>query len=262
MLYLLYSVKGEISLDLKQLINKYHDKLTDNDLHILSFILDNPTEIQELNIVDLAKKCHTSKSTILRLAQKLGYSGFSELKYAIKPSEVKSPANVDYMEQQKQDINTTLKLFSQSDLSELIEKIDHADRIFGYGTGWGQQNALKELSRNLMSCKKYMLSIPAKTEFDLNMPLITKDDLVIIISLSGDIKDIVENVNTLNMRGVPIISITSFTNNNLASLAPYNLYYQVTPLTINHKPELGSFITLSLVCDSLFRKYVEFMAFT
>lgn len=249
-------------MELQQLINTYHDKLTENDLYILTVILDNQDVMQEINIVDLAKKCHTSKSTILRLTQKLGYSGFSEFKYAIKPVQQTPVTTLDYMARQKQDIDTTLKLLSQTDLTKMIETIHQAERIFGYGTGWGQQNAVKELSRNLMSCKKYMLSIPAKTEFDLNMPIITKDDLVIIISLSGDIKDLEENVKTLNMRGVPILSITSFTNNNLASLAPYNLYYQVTPLTINHKPELGSFITLSLICDSLFRKYVEFMAYT
>lgn len=249
-------------MELKQLINKYHDKLTENDLYILTVILDNQEVMQDINIVNLAKKCHTSKSTISRLTQKLGYSGFSEFKYAIKPHLVEPAAPLDYMERQKKDIDATLKLLEQTDLTELIEKIYRAERIFGYGTGWGQQNVVKELSRNLMSCKKYMLSIPAKTEFDLNMPIITKDDLVIIISLSGKINDLVENVNTLNMRGVPILSITSFTNNNLASLAPYNLYYQITPLTTNHKPELGSFITLSLVCDSLFRKYVEFMAYT
>ena len=32
-------------------------------------------------IVDLAEKCHVSKSAILRFAKKLGYSGYSEFKY-------------------------------------------------------------------------------------------------------------------------------------------------------------------------------------
>lgn len=246
-------------MELEQLVNQHHDKLNENDLAIITYILENQEDVQTLNIIDLAQRCLTSKSSLLRLTQKLGFSGFSEFKYSLKKTKPQPIGNLDLLKLQMEDIETTLKLMQQTELAPILSKIHQAERIFAYGTGWGQQNAVKELSRNLMSCEKYCLSIPAKTEFDLNMPIITKNDFVVIISLSGDTKELEQNIKSLNLRGVPILSITTFKNNYLASLTPYNLYYQVTPLKQTASTELISFITLNLVCDTLYREYLTYI---
>lgn len=59
-------------------INKNYDKLNASDMQSLTIIMDDLYAIKDMNIEELAKKCNTSKSTILRLTQKLGFSGFSE----------------------------------------------------------------------------------------------------------------------------------------------------------------------------------------
>ena len=246
-------------MELEALVNQYHDKLNENDLAIISYVLMYKTQCETLSIVDLAKLCHTSKSSILRLTQKLGFSGFSEFKYSLKKASKEKAPTLNLLDLQREDMEATLKLMQQTDVATIVQKMHQADRIIGYGTGWGQQNAVKELNRNFMGCGKSMLSIPAKTEFDLNMPIITKNDFVVIISLSGDAKDLEQNIQTLNLRGVPILSITTFKNNYLASLAPFNLYYQVSPMHQTERNEMVSFITLNLVCDALFREYASYL---
>lgn len=247
-------------MKLEALVNQHHDKLNENDLAILAYILKNQVKCQNISIIKLSEACHTSKSSILRLTKKLGFTGFTEFKYSLKLEEKAEEPEIEcLMELQGSDLDVTLKLMKQTDVSTIVKKMAKADRVFGYGTGWGQQNAVKELSRNLMACGKYMLSIPAKTEFDLNMPIISENDFVVIISLSGDGKDIEQNIQTLNLRGVPILSITTFKNNYLASLTPYNLYYQTTPMHTSGNNEIYSFITLNLVCDILFREYVGYI---
>lgn len=246
-------------MQLEALINKHYEELNENERAILSFVLKNRTTAQTLSIVKMAEACHTSKSSILRLTQKLGFSGFSEFKYFLKKEAIVHRPAEDVFALQKKDIEMTQKLLNQVDLRTIVQKIYKAKRVFGFGTGWGQQNAVKELRRNLMGCGKHMLTIPAKTELELNMPLMTPEDLLIFISLSGDVTELRSHLQTLNMRGIPILSITSFCNNHLATKADYNLYYHATPLKQTEGSEILSFITLNIVGDALFREYVSYL---
>ena len=65
-------------------INKNYDKLNESDIQSLSIIMAIVYKISEMSIEDLANECNTSKSTILRLTQKLGFTGYSEFKNYLK----------------------------------------------------------------------------------------------------------------------------------------------------------------------------------
>ena len=59
-------------------------KLTDNELQILDYLLANTAAIDGLPLREIAKAIYTSPATIVRLAQKLGFSGYLELLYFLK----------------------------------------------------------------------------------------------------------------------------------------------------------------------------------
>lgn len=242
--------------ELERLINRHHNTLNENELAIVAYILENPKMCGNLSIVKLATKCHTSKSSIHRLTKKLGMAGFAELKYHLKHTEESVISDCDLLELQVEDIEATLKLMRTSDVKSIVKEMRKAKRIFGFGTGWGQQNALVELNRNLLRTGRHMLIIPAKTEFDLLMDTFTEGDFIIIISLSGDTPQLEKNIQLLNLRNVGILSITTFKNNYLAQKVPYNLYYQTTPLLHKKEHDILSFITLNVLCDALFREYL------
>ncbi len=248
-------------MDLEVLINQHHNQLNENDLAIITYILENLEECRSLSIIELSERCHTSKSSIHRLTKKLGFTGFSEFKYSMKSTPNRFLPSKSLIDLQKEDIEATLKLMKQSDIGSIVKKMYQAERIFGFGTGWGQRIALKELSRNLMSAGKHMFVMPATAEFELSVSTITKDDFVIIISLSGNTKKLEKILKILNVKEVPILSITSFQNNYLAQVSPYNLYYQTTLLFQEKSHEAVSFITLHMVCDALYREYITYRAY-
>lgn len=64
-------------LELEALINAHYHELNENDLQILSFIVNNKQSVHQMTITELAKLTLTSKSTVLRLTKKLGFSGYS-----------------------------------------------------------------------------------------------------------------------------------------------------------------------------------------
>lgn len=58
--------------------------LTDSERAVF-FALDNQPEVTtNLNLTQLAEQLNSSNSTLIRLAQKLGFSGFSEFKGEVK----------------------------------------------------------------------------------------------------------------------------------------------------------------------------------
>ena len=65
---------------IEELINDHYQELSENDLIIWQYIEQHKEECRNLAINELAQRCHVSKTTILRFAQKLSLKGYSELK--------------------------------------------------------------------------------------------------------------------------------------------------------------------------------------
>lgn len=248
-------------MKLEERINQNYAYLNSNDLAIISYLLNNKKYVSSLSIQKLSLACHVSNSSIVRLTQKLGFSGYSEFKYFLKNENKRVSltyeSNLNLL---TQDINETIKLISQTDLEPTIQALKYAKRIFGYGTGWGEKNAINELTRNFMSCGIFIIPLPSITELNWNIDSMTSDDLIIFISYSGENKEAEQNITALNLRGIPFISVTPLKKNYLASMASFNLYYQVTPLLIDHdkNKEYNLFITLNIVVDALFRAYLDY----
>lgn len=67
-----------------------------------------------MNIADLARHCSVSTATILRTAQKLNFSGYSEFKYFLRSDSAENAEVLNLIEILNQDIAQTTKLFLQN----------------------------------------------------------------------------------------------------------------------------------------------------
>ena len=61
-----------------------NQNLSDSEVKVLEYIFANPEKIKKEGIRQLAKSNFTSTASIIRLAKKLGYSGYNELIFDIK----------------------------------------------------------------------------------------------------------------------------------------------------------------------------------
>ncbi|WP_017473573.1 MurR/RpiR family transcriptional regulator [Amphibacillus jilinensis] len=243
---------------LKDLINTHYDQLSDNDFYVLDFVQSHHAQCSSMTINELSNACSISKSSILRLSQKLGFSGYSEFKFSLKREIQNVDKSSDFYALSHKDIQFTEQLYNKIDKNPIFNGIDKADSIYGFATGWGQRNALEELSRYLISCGKPMHIIPAATELNIVLSKIKPTDLVIFISLSGDVENIITVLKSLAIRAIPTLSITSFKNNHLAELSHYHLYYQSTDLGTYYGVEQKSFIGLQVMIDLLFRGFLQY----
>ena len=248
-------------MELEGIINEHFQELNENEKAIIEYIIRNKEKCQEMTIIELAKETLTSKSSILRLTQKLGFSGYSEFKYSIR-KDISKQAIVgqeyDLYSMQIKDIEATKKIFEQTELTPILKQLHEANRIYCYGTGWGQRNVLADFLRSMIAVGKYPILLEAKRELEMaSKSDIRPSDLLIVVSLSGDIREVEKEMGILKLKGIPIVSITSLSNNSLASLGKYNLYFQSTPV-MQGDTEIVSFLPIHLTLDSLYRKYVDY----
>lgn len=119
----------------------------------------------------------------------------------------------------------------------------------------GQRNALNTFSRSLVPVGKFPILIESEKELELALDNITEDDLLFILSLSGESKPSDDLLNLIKLKGIPIASITSLSSNRLANLADYNLFFQSTPMTKPIDPSY-SLMPMFQILDMFHRAYI------
>lgn len=219
---------------LEEIFSMHLEKLNKTDFSILNYVISNKDNVVNMSLEELAAETYVSTASLVRCAQKLGFTGFSEFRYFIKGElSQKDSSTKKNSSLLKQDVSDTIKLISQTNLDPLCEALNKAGKIFVYGTDWGERIAAEMLTRNFLACDIPIYTIPSVTEFKWSMQNLTSDDLVIIISFRGQSSSIKSIVGELKTREIPFISITQFSKNILSSQADFNLYYKFTILNSN-----------------------------
>ncbi|WP_079708961.1 MurR/RpiR family transcriptional regulator [Paraliobacillus ryukyuensis] len=246
-------------MKLEEIINQYYDQLNENDLYILKYIVTNKDSCYKKSINELADACNASRSSVLRLAKKLNFSGYSEFRVFLKWENKQECAKGNHTASLENSIQTTLKDILHKEGDAINQLLFQANRIFIYGSGTAQTFCAYEAQRLFAIIHHYLIVIHDKAEFDTIASDIREDDLVIILSLSGDTPSLIPQVQQLVVKDVPFISITNLKNNKLAQMTPYNLYATSTATKTNNQTELISFIPFYIALELLYRKYVEFL---
>lgn len=205
-----------------------YEEMTASERKVLNYIVENMDVIPYMKINDLAETTYVSKTVIINLAQKLGYSGYKELKYYINQSvkdKVLHQKNSDlsYREILDQSINKTFSIVSEEMLQNCAKKIQASENVFimARGTskavGYYLEHLLLSIGIQCIFIKDYNLS-------ELFTNFVAKNDMVIFISMSGNTKKIIDTAKKVHFKEAKIISITSFQTNELTKYTNDNLY--------------------------------------
>lgn len=240
-------------------IEKNRELLNKNENHILKYILENAEKVSTMKINDLSKAAFTSTATIVRFCNKLGYSGYSELKANLKNSllkegtDGKGAGNVFLFD----DIAKTKDLINEDLIDAVIDMIHEAKKIDFYGEG-SSKDVCIDISRKLhlveKNCRYFTdSSIMYSTASDLN-----KDTLIMAISMSGETSQVIKAVNIAKTRGCKIISITGVGYNTLANLADKCIFVFSSEYEINNikfKSRIAANAIMEYVFFSYLKKY-------
>ncbi|WP_323703276.1 MurR/RpiR family transcriptional regulator [Mammaliicoccus sp. Dog046] len=242
---------------LDKLINEHYQQLNDNDIHIIQMINKNIHLIHRLKIQEIADISHTSISSIHRLSRKLGFDGYSDFKAYIKLNKQTSKPSTDIIEKLEQDMLQTLKHLKMIDFDFISEQIDQSPNIYIYGTGVAQLNVARDAQRHFLSIHKKVMVLNDETELKIVTDQMKENELLFIISLSGDTSHLKENIEILRTRNIQYISITTLKDNYLAQNANFNIYVNSSPINLFNYISYSSFLPYHMVFEIIIRKYSE-----
>ena len=142
----------EYQQSFESLINSFEGKLTDADQELIHIILGEPSEAVYLSSAELASKAAVHASTVVRLARKLGFDGFPEMRQKLRQDVefkknssdkirqridlIEKGSNLsDLIESEIAAIAAISNTVSQNQIDEVVNKVYKAKSIFIVGRG-------------------------------------------------------------------------------------------------------------------------------
>lgn len=247
---------------IEELVNKNYHKLKETDLIIWKYISTHRKACCDYTIYELADVCNVSRTTVLRFAQKLTLSGYSELRTLLKLDYQQKSAN--YISNPKDLILLYHQIVTEmqnKDFTKINQMIYNARHIFAYGTGNMQNNVLREMRRLFQCSGDYIISIQGEGELSFLLKNVTPQDLVFIISFSGETPAALEFARNLCARNVPVISITRLKDNTLASICDENIYVHTMDFQFYseyHGYRIESAVGYFIAIETLFLQYQQY----
>lgn len=215
---------------LEELVNKYYDKLNENDKMIWQYIQANKKKCCDISIEELAEICCISRTTISRFTQKLSFDGFREFKLHLK-LECENDSRQDQLllEDVCSNFARGIQMAKDKNMDEICERIFCAKRLFVFGTGESQYAAAQLMKRIFMSVNRFFVPLYGRSELTMALEDMKTNDVAVLISLSGETEPVVSAAKKMRIKGVYTVSITRLSDNTLSRLCQTSLYIQPNP---------------------------------
>lgn len=205
---------------------------------IATFILEHLDTIEQLSLDDIARASFTSKASLVRFAQSLGYKGWTDFLPALLSERYYSDTHYSDVDHnlpfnqdddittiiqkiatiEKESIQDTADKMSADDLDKAAKLIKKARRVVLFGLSPNEYLAYL-FKRKMLAIGK-MVEISHPGEFGLTSSSLEKDDIAIIISYSGS-SDSIESLRYLPLLKANKTKIIALTSENGKLLQQY-----------------------------------------
>lgn len=244
---------------INELLNYHYDKFSDNEKYVCHYLTGHYRECSKMTVEEFAARCNVSKTLLVRFAKKLGLSGYSELKARVKIELQEKNSNVGGLLQTVTDsYHKMMDDLNRRDLISFFEKLYVAKRVFIYGSGSSQARAASEMKRIFLPAKE-MIHLHGHDLLYALQKTATPNDLVIIISLSGESERVVELASILRTSHIPTVSIMGLRKNTLASLCEENLYIRTVQLPVEYEIQYEFTTPYFILIEYLYLSYQNFL---
>ncbi|MEH2960152.1 MurR/RpiR family transcriptional regulator [Candidatus Merdisoma sp. JLR.KK006] len=202
------------------------DKLTKAEKKIADYLEDYTKEGQIMTSYELAKQLNIGQSTIIRFSKKLGYNSFRDLQVDlvhtptasaiedIAINESTHATNFKITKQYQEIIDLTYAQNNDAIIEETIRRIKGANRILIHGIG--NSNLFAQYFANQLTTIGVVTFTSGNNHVIYSaISCYTPEDLVILISESGETPEILQAAKIAQNHLVPVISMTRAVKNKL-----------------------------------------------
>ena len=255
-----------------ELLQQRQGQLTRSGHAVADYLLQHADEAQYLSISSLARECNVAEATVFRFCRALGFDGYHEMRIALAQAnatgtmssqrELQPGASTETLFEHASArlftaINGTQNALSVEAVDEAARMLREAKQVFCFGQGGSM------LLANDICARFASLSTKFRTSGDSHLQLLTASlmneaDVVLFVSYSGAIRDMMETLRTAKAAGAKIILLTHYEDSPGASLADVVLRCgaQESPLDSGSIPikvavlYVGEVLVLRYILDS------------
>lgn len=238
----------KVSINLESSLSKY-------ELDITKQLIKNYEKIPTLTINELAKLTFTSPASIYRVIKKLGFKGYSDLKYKVADDLEKNKIHIfdteDYYQLIINNIEVTKRL-NENLIQDAARMILTAKNKYCFGTGWKQKQIANNFSTDLLYYGEKFITLRTEMDLGIASTKMSNDSLILVVSLGGNGKDYLPFIEKCKLNDGKIIAITNDTPNRLSYLADISLYYK----DLNTDNRHWNTLPLQFLCEYLIETIV------
>ena len=254
-------------MNLLQYIKQNYDKFTDREKLIADYLLLENIKIVGMSAKEIAEATKTSAPTVVRFAKKLGFSSLNEMKIklSISLNEKKSNGEFEYLDKDLSTrsivngvkssihsiIDETVDLISEEELDKAVELLTNAKTIYIFSVGVSSLVGLDfyyKLSRINKRC-----IVHEDTHLQVTSSVLMQEgDVAVVISYSGETKEVLLCAKNARENNVPVIAITKASiDNKLESFSDISLHVPYVEKSLR-EGAMTSRISQLAIIDMLF----------
>ncbi len=223
-------------------INAQLDSMAPADRTIGQFILDNPDQMLRLSSAALAAETGRSQSSVVKFSQKLGFSGYQDLKLAVSEAKAKewhAPPGLIHGTIEVGDsyltilqkligskmlsMQQTLSVNSEAEIARALAALDGARRVHLAGVGASSLVA-RDFSYKLAKLGRVVLHDSDSHVQMANASTLRENDVLFALSYSGSSVETLRIAELAQKGGATVISVTGVEGGPLLQVADIRLY--------------------------------------
>lgn len=257
-----------ISLQLNDAVIK---SLSRHELNILRYVYEHSDAVQSISIQEFSARVSYSSATVLRFCRKLGYSGFAEFKYALRSAQREAGQAAEASGTQagspdfridllSSNIQATATLIQEEQLNQTFHFLNGQGPIYIWSPGGITDITAEYLEKLLFSIgRQDVYKIESARLFEHLIRGMRSDALIVLISASGSFGTTVRLAKLAQMNGIPILSITPYTSNEIADLATVSFRF-FTDQRENLGAEYTSRLPIFFIIRTIIQCYLDYKA--
>lgn len=235
--------------------------LTETEEKVITYILSNMDCVLEKGVRQIARENYTSPASIMRLAKKLGYSGFIDMYYQLLP----------LVQESEKEILTDESLSGYNPLQEILKVNDkHAMKsfitllksskskyVFIYATGFSAIMG-EYFYKKILVCGQPVIFATGTDSIAILESNIDSIGMLLTISKSGETQQVVEKMMYCREKGIPVVTFTNEIENRASELA--DVVLRVTDIEkLDDRNMLPNFFfsEILMLFEYLMRSYCE-----
>jgi DNA-binding MurR/RpiR family transcriptional regulator len=214
----------EIPIDLPFLVQSAYPNLPENQRKVADVLLQRIREVPFLSVIELEDLSGTSKATVVRLAQSLGFSGYHELRERVREgaqSEISGTGTFPLLSRESNE--ETLAAVALQDVKNINQSIAQIDRavfvrvsemllkaVHVYTFGLGISSLLARVlsySLNQVAVRSTPFAHEHETFFE-QIHQVTPSDLAVVFSFHPYSRETIATAQALAAKGVPVVAVT------------------------------------------------------